>query len=201
MPACDLHALNWTGPGGLRERLALVTDPRHRRGVRHDWVTTLLLSAAAALSGQKGYIGVYEWARDLPQDLRRRFGCRRVEGGFQVPSEPTFRRNLQSVNADEFDAALGSWLEDHAAGGAIAVDGKTLCGSGHGQTAVHLLAALLHGSGVVVAQKDVGEKTNEIPTLRKLLDPMDLHDRVVTADALHTQVNTARYLAEEKGAD
>ncbi|MDA8144950.1 MAG: ISAs1 family transposase [Thermaerobacter sp.] len=201
MPACDLHALNWTGPGGLRERLGSVTDPRHRRGVRHDWITTLLLAAAAILSGQKGYVGIYEWAQDLPPELRRRFGCRRVEGGFQAPSEPTFRRTLQSVNADEFDAALGSWIADQAAGGAVAVDGKTLRGSGHGQTAVHLLAALLHGSGLVVAQKDVGEKTNEIPTLRKLLDPMDLHGRVVTADALHTQLNTARYLVEQKGAN
>ena len=40
-------------------------------------------------------------------------------------------------------------------------------------------------------------KTNEIPALRTLLDPLDIKDRVV----LHTQKDTARYIVEEKKAD
>jgi predicted transposase YbfD/YdcC len=34
-----------------------------------------------------------------------------------------------------------------------------------------------------------------------LLAPLDLNGAVVTADALHTQHETARYLVEDKGAD
>ena len=43
-------------------------------------------------------------------------------------------------------------------------------------------------------------KTNEIPKLKDLLDPLDIADIVVTIDALHTQRDTARYLVDEKHA-
>ena len=52
----------------------------------------------------------------------------------------------------------------------------------------------------MIAQQAVPSKTNEIPGLRSLLEPVDIADRVVTADALHAQVETARYLVEDKQA-
>jgi predicted transposase YbfD/YdcC len=54
---------------------------------------------------------------------------------------------------------------------------------------------------VVVAQCQVDRKINEITALKPLLDPLKIKDAVVTADALHAQVNHARYLVEEKQAD
>ena len=34
-----------------------------------------------------------------------------------------------------------------------------------------------------------------------MLEPLDLRGKVVTADAMHAQVEHARFLVEEKGAD
>lgn len=60
---------------------------------------------------------------------------------------------------------------------------------------IHLLAALKHTSGAVLAQLDVGEKTNEVTRFQPLLDTVtDLAGVVVTADALHTQREHAEYL-------
>jgi predicted transposase YbfD/YdcC len=59
----------------------------------------------------------------------------------------------------------------------------------------------VHQQAMVLAQRQVESKTNEIPTVRPLLEPLDLKDRVVTSDALHTQKDTARYLVEKKHAD
>ena len=42
----------------------------------------------------------------------------------------------------------------------------------------------------MLTQQRVAGKSNEIPALRDLLEPLDL-DGVVTADAMHTQVETA----------
>jgi hypothetical protein len=57
----------------------------------------------------------------------------------------------------------------------------------------HLLAAMTHDQGLVIAQTEVDGKTNEIPMLPTLLDQIDdLAEVVVTADALHTQRATAR---------
>jgi len=51
-------------------------------------------------------------------------------------------------------------------------------------TQVHLLSAFLHQQEVTVAQIEVGEKTNEIPEIKRLLEPMNIAGRVVTADAI-----------------
>jgi Transposase DDE domain len=84
---------------------------------------------------------------------------------------------------------------------AVAVDGKTLRGSGHHpRLPVHLLAAMDHTSCAVLAQTEVYGKTNEITRFRPLLDRLDLTDTVVTADALHTQREHAEWLVTHRHA-
>jgi predicted transposase YbfD/YdcC len=84
---------------------------------------------------------------------------------------------------------------------AVAVDGKTLRGArpGNGRQ-VHLLSALTLEEGVTVAQAQVDGKTNEITVFRPVLERLDLPGMVVTADAMHTQREHARFLVEDKGA-
>jgi hypothetical protein len=84
----------------------------------------------------------------------------------------------------------------------VAVDGKVLKGVVRAEgTQVHLLSVFLHGQGVTIAQKEIARKTNEILELRNLLSDVDITGKVVTADALHTQRETARFLVEDKKAD
>ena len=84
-----------------------------------------------------------------------------------MPSESTFRRVLQRLDADAFDHLAGAWAQRRTTPGpgarrVIAVDGKTLRGSGHGdEGSRHLLAAFDHAHGVVLGQVDVATKTNE----------------------------------------
>src|SRR6266511_6041074 len=114
-----------------------------------------------------------------------------------APSETTLRWVLQQVDADELDPIVGGWLAEQAAAGhgPIAVDGKVLRGArGPGGHQAHLLAALTHDSGTVLAQRAVAATTNQTTQLAPLLDGVDLAGRVVTADALHTTAAQARYL-------
>ena len=129
----NFNALNWTGPGGLRERLAAIADPRHRRGVRHAVDQVLLLALAAVVAGQRTYVAISDWIQDLRPEQRALFGCRRWGTTYKVPSEPTIRRVLQQVDADQVDAGFTAWLdaEQRRVGDAIAVDGKSVRGSGH----------------------------------------------------------------------
>ena len=77
----------------------------------------------------------------------------------------------------------------------IAVDGKSARGARHGdERAVHLLAALDTSSGIVLGQSVVDGKSNEITAFTPLLDRVDITGAVITADALHTQDEHARYL-------
>ncbi|MFD9687799.1 ISAs1 family transposase [Kitasatospora sp. NPDC059088] len=76
------------------------------------------------------------------------------------------------------------------------MDGKSLRGAAkaHGRK-IHLLAAMEHTTGLILAQLDVGEKTNEINRFQPLLDTVaDVAGLVVTSDAMHTQHEHAEYL-------
>ena len=111
---------------------------------------------------------------------------------------------LQQLDANAADAKIGQWVagQHPIAGRGVAVDGKTLRGAHDAnKRAPHLLSAILHEEAVVIGQIHVEEKTNEIPKLPQLLDPLPLQGAVVTADAMHTQTDTARYLVETKQAD
>ena len=77
----------------------------------------------------------------------------------------------------------------------IAVDGKSARGARLAdERAVHLLAALDTRCGIVLGQSVVDGKTNEITAFAPLLDRVDITDAIITADALHTQDEHARYL-------
>jgi hypothetical protein len=175
--------------------LARVTDPRHRRGIRHRLVIILGLAVCAVLAGARSFTAIAEWAADADEETLRGLG---VIG--TVPSESTIRRALQRLDADSFDELAGQWAAQQTApaSGArrvIAVDGKTSRGSGGDQQpARHLLAALDHARGVVLGQAEVGAKTNEIPPFTTLLDRIGITSAVITADALHTQREHATYL-------
>jgi predicted transposase YbfD/YdcC len=186
---------------GLLVMLAKVADPRHRRGVRYRLAVILGLAVCAVLAGARSFTAIAEWAADADGETLARLG-----GTGAVPSESTFRRTLQRLDADTFDELAGRWAAQRTAPGpnrrrVIAVDGKTLRGSGHGEeNGRHLLAAFDHAHGVVLGQVEVGAKTNEIPLFSTLLDRIGITGAVITADALHAQRDHATYLAR-RGAD
>jgi hypothetical protein len=188
----------------LQEHLSALPDVRKARGKRHRLATLLTMATAAVLTGTRGYTAIAEWAQRLTQAQLRRLRARYNPNTqrFEAPSEPTLRRMLQHIDVEALEYTIGEWLFDVVPdASAIAVDGKRVCGASHGDgPRVHLLSAFLHQQGATVASRSVGEKTNEIPELAPLLEPLDLTDRVVTADAMHTQRETARYLVEDKQA-
>ena len=105
---------------------------------------------------------------------------------------------LSAVDAAQLDQLLGQWLLGHGAEHpVICVDGKALKGS----DGLHLFSAFCATEETVLAQIAVPEKTNEIPMLPQLLHELPLDGTLVTADALHTQTDTARHLVQERGAD
>ena len=189
----------------LRQRLLQIPEPRMARGIRHRKVSVVAIAICAIMSNARNFAAIAEWAKGCSQNMLKRLGCRfnKKTKRYLPPSEPTIRRFLQMVDAEAVDKALCDWLCSLAGKDeAVAVDGKTLKGARQENgRQVHLLSAFLHQKGMVLAQRQVETKTNEITTLPPLLAPLNLEGHVVTVDALHTQKETARYLVEEKGAD
>ena len=97
-----------------------------------------------------------------------------------------YRRDARHLPADELQA--------------VALDGKTLCGSQQrGAADTHLLSAVSHRLGVTLGQVAVNDKTNEIGAAPDLLADLVIEGRVFTMDALLTQRNIAQYLIDRKG--
>lgn len=203
----DSLSLKLVGAGSLYEALLRVPDPRGRRGRSYREAAGLLvLAIAAVLAGRKSYAGIAEWVVDAPQDLLHALGCRRNArtGRYRAPSEPTLRRVISSVDGEAVDRAFAKWACDQGVplpGNVIAIDGKTLRGShgDDGQRQVHLVAAFTHREGVVIAQQQVADKSNEIPAVQRMVEDLDLKDVTVTMDAMHTQTATARAVVEKGG--
>jgi predicted transposase YbfD/YdcC len=186
-------------PDDLLDAFRSVTDPRCRRGVRHQLVLVLGIAACAVLAGARSYVAIGEWAQDLPEPVRRRLGIERVP-----PSETSIRRVLQAIDPHLLDRVVSGWLATRAEPTqrwrAVAVDGKTARGARiAGGRAVHLLAALNHTDGVVLGQRVVDGKSNEITAFAPLLAGIDLAGVIVTADALHTQREHADYVTGRGG--
>jgi predicted transposase YbfD/YdcC len=81
-----------------------------------------------------------------------------------------------------------------------AADGKAMRGATRPDGGrVHLMSAFHVGEGRTLAQREVGEKTNEIPELRPTLEGLDLRGMVITLDALHTQQDAARLITDDHG--
>jgi DDE_Tnp_1-associated/Transposase DDE domain len=214
------------GPGTavseLVEALSGVPDPRCARGVRHDVLVILVITACAVLSGARSYAAISEWAAELGRHV-----LARLDRVGPTPCESTLRRCLQAIDPPALEAALSGWLAgrlrlpaaraDRDALGpvagrraVIAVDGKTLRGSAARATPtqvatastgggrVALVAALDQVSGILLSEVPVAETGGEVAAARTLL--ADLHARglltgaVVTGDAAYTQREHAEQL-------
>ncbi len=210
-PVIDSHA-DPIWAADLRTQLADIPDPRDRRGIRHSIGSILALAAAAVVAGAQSFTAIGEWAADAPQSVLAALGTRfdSRHARYAAPDEATVRRVAARVDGDILDDAISSWLARHDTGNtalaetppaAIAVDGKSLRGTfaRTGGAGVHLLAAITHDTAMVLGQRQVPAGSSEITWFPPLLDTIDLAGRVVTADALHTTADHARYL-HQRGA-
>lgn len=173
-------------------------DPRDRRGRRHRLGCIVLICLCAVLAGARSLTAIGQWAHNAPQHTLARLGARTTcpELGVRTaPSAATIRRVLTSL--DPTALTRMATADDLAV---LIIDGKSVRGSRtRDHQAVHLLAAMTP-TGHVAAQSRVANKTSEIPALADVLEELDIEGSVVSADALHTQTDTARHLVQERKA-
>jgi hypothetical protein len=178
--------------------------PDYRQQVESYPLWSLLtLVLLAVLSGApRGQKDLAKFGKRLTQPQRRALGFRRnPQGKYPSPCQSTFCRFFQKVDGQKVNAALlaiqAQIRGPVPAGGLIVLDGKEpKHGPGDGVlTVIHAPSQYYLGSALVE------QKTNEIPVARQLLEPLELQGCVVSADALHTQCETARQIVLEKGGD
>ncbi len=166
----------------LIRRIETITDPRDRRGVRHGFATTLVLTACATLAGNKSLVAISEWCDSSSQEVLCRLGARISPGsGLRIPpSYATIRRATMAVDADEFDRIVNTWAGEQAdrRGRSRAVGDGTTGGGGDttdpgstpdegGNTArADLVGVAVDGKAVRGAKGEDGTQVQLLATLR-----------------------------------
>jgi hypothetical protein len=115
--------------------------------------------------------------------------------GKNCPSEEEARPSPQ-IAAKGWARSFGAPLEREV----VAIDGKTIRGScdrGREQRPLHVISAWACDRGLVLGQRQVGDKSNEITAIPELLEGLDLEGAIVTLDAMGCQRAIATKILEK----
>ncbi|MCE1180753.1 MAG: ISAs1 family transposase [Rhodocyclales bacterium] len=179
--------------------LSDVEDPRRpSNGTRHDFVELLVMTISAVLADCDTIEEVAAWSRAHVAWLRQFLV---LKNG--VPSEDTFLRVFRLLDPKPFEKCFRRWVSGvlPALAGTVAIDGKTVRGSGAGgEMAIHMVSAFETRLGLVLGQEKVSAKSNEITAIPELLDALYLKGFLVSIDAMGCQRAIAGKIVA-KGAD
>ena len=127
-------------------------------------------------------------------------GFLKLPGG--VPSHDTFNRVISALDPEQLEKGFADWVGSIAwltAGEVVAIDGKTLRGTrAAGGKLVHMVSAWASANHLVLGQRKVEEKSNEITAIPKLLAALELSGTVVTLDAMGCQRSIAEQIVAKK---
>lgn len=195
------------GLESLVDRIGALPDSRRGHGLKHRQRFVLACAAVATLMGVCGFRAYENACKKFTQRQLRALGCHPdpADGRYYSPSDSTFQRVLKRVDAAQFATLIGAWLAEQEIGALVqlAVDGKVLRGSGrHDGKPLQLLSAVTHQLRLTLDQIPIAEKSNEIPALKPLLEKIQPPPGVlITADAMHCQQESARFITQELGGD
>ena len=139
----------------LPDFFAAIPDPRRAQGRRHRLSTVLAIAAGATLCGMRGYLAISDWAQNLGQKARERFGCRYQNKRYLVPSLAIIRNVLMRVDPIYLDRALQRWNQAYGQQDeSLAIDGKTMCNAIDDQGyQTHIMSAVGHQTKTCYTQK------------------------------------------------
>lgn len=159
-----------------------------------------LIVMAMATGVRRGADDLADYADTLTQGQLRalRFRRDRRTGHLRAPKRTTFQRVLEVVYAPALESVLLRWQEQvlgPSQDPLVVIDGKKLRHAGRE------IVNMVDGQGRFLGSALTPDKTNEVPVARQMLAHLDLEEKLVLADALHTCKETARQIHLEQGGD
>jgi predicted transposase YbfD/YdcC len=187
-----------TPSAALLEHFAVLPDPRLERRRRHKLSDILVIAVCAVLCGAESFPAIEDFGHEREEWLKHFLEL--PEG---IPSHDTFNRVLRLLEPVQFQACFLSWMQAVAAatqGEVVAIDGKRLRRSfdkGTAKRAIHMVSAWATENGVVLGQRKVDAKSNEVTAIPELLALLALKGCIVTIDAMGCQRTIAQQIVEQ----
>src|ERR671927_330156 len=193
------------GTSGMIEGLAScftgLEDPRETRRCDHQLVDILAIAVCAVVACAESWEDIELYGRSKRAWLKTFLA---LPNG--IPSHDTFRRVFMLIDPDAFEDCFTRWAQSltrKVEREVVAVDGKTVRRSGsrrHDHGPLHLVSAWASDQGLVLGQREVDGKSNEITAVPELLDTLHLDGTIVTLDAMGCQKSIAERI-RAKDAD
>lgn len=176
-------------------------DPRIEKNRDHPLINVLIIAILGVICGADTFTEIERFGLAKAEWLKQFLA---LENG--IPSHDTFGRVFRWLDESAFQEAFLKWtssLCQVSAGEIIAFDGKKLRGSedkAPKRPGIWMVSAWAKDNRLVLGQKKVDEKSNEISAIPELISRLDITGCVVTVDALNTQTHLANAIVEA-GAD
>ena len=185
----------------IEEHFGRVQDPRIERSKEHKLIDIISIAICAVICGAEGWVDIENFGRSKEGWLKTF-----LELPNSIPSHDTFGRVFSLIDPEEFQGSFQSWIQsiqELTDGQIVAIDGKQVRGSKDGflgKRAIYMVSAWAEANELVLGQRKVDEKSNEITAIPELLNILDVSGCIITIDAIGTQTKIAKAIIDG-GAD
>ena len=175
----------------LLEYLGEIPDHRRGQGRRYDLAGVLMATILALLSGAYSYRSIHRFMQTHWERLQELLGL----SWRCAPSYTRVRSIIQGTRQAALEGAFRKYSAVLALGVPegcqfLACDGKALRGSFdhmEDKRAAQILSVFATGSQLILAHREIADKTNEIPAFQALVAELGLSGKLFTLDAMHAQ--------------
>lgn len=184
----------------LKKHFETIDDPRAAYRIQHQLVDMVMIAICAIICGADSWVEIEQYGLSKASWLSTF-----LELPNGIPSHDTFERLFARLCPEQLQASFSSWLKavyEILEQSGIAIDGKALRGSGQPgepNSVIYMVSAWATEARLVLGQRKVDEKSNEITAIPELLSLLALEGAIVTIDAIGCQRAIAEQIVEQGG--
>jgi predicted transposase YbfD/YdcC len=182
----------------IEKHFGTLKDPRAVHSIEHLLIDIIVITLCATICGANDWEAVAAYGVDKHEWLKTFLA---LPNG--IPSHDTFIRLFARLNPEELQSCFISWMQavhQVTNGELLNVDGKTLrgaCERGNNRSLIHMVSVWSATNHLVLGQRKVDEKSNEITAIPELLRLLSIQGCLVSIDAMGCQSEIAKTIIEQ----